>query len=231
MSPLVLSFKTKSSVAYLTQGFSKSLIHKYIVPCNYQPIQSDHDLCILSLSGTTTSTNLVMLTKICFTEFNQNIVINEHFALIVDSNSIKYNIIFVADFLNKCSFHLDNDHIFVGWTEYIFSATHLIFITTISYLISPHLTWNRNTIHLAMPTLNLTQLESLMPNIYRQTSMAPPLDNNTSYWISNMICLMFYWNIKNCFMDPLEIILTKCFTLNLNQEPSHSITLFTLFCT
>ncbi len=49
------------------------------------PIQSDDNLHIFSLDGTTTSTNLVNLHKICFPEFNHNMVVNEHPTLFVDS--------------------------------------------------------------------------------------------------------------------------------------------------
>ncbi len=73
-------------------------------------ISSTDDLWIFLLAGETTSTALVALEKIQFPEFNQNIVIDNHLALIVDSMNLQYDIIFGANFLNKCGITLDYDN-------------------------------------------------------------------------------------------------------------------------
>ncbi len=88
-------------------GSSKTLIHKRIVPRNYTPIPSHDDLRVFSLAGATTPTALVALEKIRFPEFNRNIVIDKHPALIVDSMNLRYDIILGADFLDKCGITLN----------------------------------------------------------------------------------------------------------------------------
>ncbi len=102
----------------LESGSSKTLIHKQIVPSNYSPLDFNDDLCIFSLVGTTNSTNLVALSNIHFPEFNQNMVIDNHPALVISSETMHYDIIFGANFLDKCGFHLDYNANQVKWMEY-----------------------------------------------------------------------------------------------------------------
>ncbi len=64
------------------------------------------------------SSRLVALHKIRFPEFNCNMIIDEHPALIIDSMSLHYNIIFGADYLDTCEINLDYDNNLVGWMEY-----------------------------------------------------------------------------------------------------------------
>ena len=101
----------------LDSGSSKTLIHRRNIPRNYTPLESTEDLRILSLAGATTSTNLVNLSKIRFPEFNRNMVVDNHPALIVSSDTMQYDIIFGADFLDKCGFQLDYDTNQVKWME------------------------------------------------------------------------------------------------------------------
>ncbi len=61
---------------------------------------------------------LCSFTKISFPEFNCNVVVNENPVLIVAFTSLCYDIIFGADFLDKCGFCLDYNNIFVQWMEY-----------------------------------------------------------------------------------------------------------------
>ncbi len=61
---------------------------------------------------------LVALEKIRFLEFNRNIVIDKHPALNVQSMNLRYDIIFGADFLDKCGITLDYDTHHVQWLEY-----------------------------------------------------------------------------------------------------------------
>ena len=63
-------------------------------------------------------TALVALEKIRFPEFNRNIVIDKHPALIVDSMNLRYDIILGADFLDKCGITLDYENNQVQWLEY-----------------------------------------------------------------------------------------------------------------
>ncbi len=53
---------------------------------------------------------LVALNKIRFPEFNHIMVVDKHPLLIVDSMSLWYDIIFGADFLDKCGIALDHEH-------------------------------------------------------------------------------------------------------------------------
>ncbi len=103
-------------------GSSQAWIHKRIVQHNYQPIHSDDDLCIFSLVGTVTSTNLVALQKICSLEFNCNMGVIDYPVLIVYSTSLQYHIIFGIGFSDKCSFHLDYDNNLAWWMEYNIST-------------------------------------------------------------------------------------------------------------
>ncbi len=61
---------------------------------------------------------LVALQKIRLPEFNQNIVIDKHPALIIDSMNLHYNIIFGADSLDKCNITLNYENHQLQWMEY-----------------------------------------------------------------------------------------------------------------
>ncbi len=98
---------------------SKTLIHKHVVPHNYTSIYSYDDHWILSLASSIVSSNLVALNKIWFPEFNRNIVVDDHPALIIDSTNLWYDIIFGCDSLDKCRITLDYDCNQVHWMEYI----------------------------------------------------------------------------------------------------------------
>ncbi len=76
------------------------LIHKHIVPWNFIPISSDNDLQTFLLADTTTSTALMVLENIRFPEFNQNMIVIKHPALIVDSTNLRYDIIFGSNFFD-----------------------------------------------------------------------------------------------------------------------------------
>ncbi len=91
-------------------GSSKTLIHKCIAPQNFTPIPSTDDLQIFLLVSATTAMALVALNKIRFPEFNHIMVVDKHPLLIVDSMSLWYDIIFGADFLDKCGIALDHEH-------------------------------------------------------------------------------------------------------------------------
>ncbi len=102
----------------LFESFSaKILIHKSIIPQNFTLIPSTNDLGIFLLVCATTSMALMALNKIRFPEFNCNMVVDNHPALIVDSTSLCYVIIFGAVFLDKCSITLDYEHNLVWWME------------------------------------------------------------------------------------------------------------------
>ncbi len=105
-------------------GFFQHINHKGIVPCNNQPIKSNDDLFIFSLAGITY--------KPCCLNQNPFSWINEYFALILDSDSLQYNIIFGADILDKCGFHLDYGNNLVHWMEYDPSMIDLNFSLTIT---------------------------------------------------------------------------------------------------
>ena len=101
--------------ALLDTGSSKTLIHKRVVPRNHQLLASDDDLRITSLAGTTNAPGLVLLGNIRFQEFNRNITIDKHPALIVDGDGLRYDVIFGADFLDKLGFIFDYDNHVVTW--------------------------------------------------------------------------------------------------------------------
>ncbi len=62
------------------------------------------------LTGATTSEALMALNKIRFPEFNCNMIVDNHPALVIDSTSLYYNIIFGADFFSNCRITLDYDN-------------------------------------------------------------------------------------------------------------------------
>ena len=98
-------------------GSSKTLVHKCIVPWNFTPLSSTNDLWIFLLAGATMSMALVALEKIRGPEFNYNIVIDNNPALIVDSTNLQYDIIFGAEFLDKCIITIDYNSNQVCWME------------------------------------------------------------------------------------------------------------------
>ncbi len=91
--------------------------------CTSNPIQSNEESFIHCIYQS------FSLSKNHFTEFNYNLVIDEHPVLIVDSNSLQYNVTFGVDFLDKWVFHLDYNHNLVQWMEFnaIFCDTSKIF--------------------------------------------------------------------------------------------------------
>lgn len=89
-------------------GVIQTLVHKYVIPCNYQHIQPKNNLWIW----------LSHFNKNPFPKFNWNIVINEHHALIVDFDSMWSNIIFGTIFLDTSNFLLDYDANLVLWMGY-----------------------------------------------------------------------------------------------------------------
>ncbi len=118
-------------------GSSKTLIHKWIVPQNFTAIPTSNDLQVFLLAGTTTSTALVAaINKIRFPKFNCNMIVDQHPALIIDSMSLCYNIIFGANFLDKCGMTLDYDNNLVQWMEYTIPLHDALefFPTTITHL-------------------------------------------------------------------------------------------------
>ncbi len=52
------------------------------------------------------ASDMVALSHICFPKFNYNMVIDDHPALIVDSDTMHNDIIFDVNFLNECGFQL-----------------------------------------------------------------------------------------------------------------------------
>ncbi len=89
---------------------------------------------------------LMTLEKIRFPEFNQNMIVDKHTALIVDSTSLCYNIIFGADFLDNCSITLDYENHQVQWMEYTIPLRDALeFVPiVITLLYSHHLNLNLN---------------------------------------------------------------------------------------
>ncbi len=143
-------------------GSSKTLIHKCIVQFNYTPMQSDDNLHNLYKPCS--------FTKNCFPEFNCNMVVKEHPALVVDSKNLQYNIIFGEDFLDKCRFQLDYD--IVSFDTTFHSPTLLNFFhTAITPFSSHQLMLILKKKVLAMPMSILLQHTSLLKNINKSTSM------------------------------------------------------------
>lgn len=101
-----LIYSDKVLCVLLDSRYSKTLIHRWVVLCNYSPLDSANDLGMFSLVGTT-MTDLVAISKIGFMKFNCKMVIEDLPALIVFSKAIRYDIIFGADFLDKWGFHLN----------------------------------------------------------------------------------------------------------------------------
>ncbi len=117
-------------------GSSKTLIHKQTVHWNFTPIPSSHDLQIFLLAGATTSMTLVALNKVRYPESNSNKIVDQHPTLVIDSMSLCYDIIFGADFLDKCRITLDYDHNLVWWMEYTIPLHNALEFLSYSYYTS-----------------------------------------------------------------------------------------------
>ncbi len=151
------------------------------------------------------------LTKIRFPAFNHNMVVNEYLALVVNFMSLCYDIIFGANFLDKCGITLDSDNNLVHWMEYnipLCNATE--FFHAITTPLSSH--WLRPSlkiISLAVPLQTPLQPASSMQNMNKSTSMMLPSTNITFCLTSNKKSSMYYQNTKNYLMTPVESILIR----------------------
>ncbi len=113
-------------------------------------------------------------------------VIDELPVLIVDSTILGYDIIFGADFLDKCSFHLDHDKNLVHWIEYditLHDTTEKI-LTVLFLSIHTKMKLNLRTTALGRPMPTTLPHTSLIANMNRPTSTILPLTNIISCWIS-----------------------------------------------
>ncbi len=63
-------------------------------------------------------------------------IVDKHPALIVDSMSLCYNIIFGANFLNKCGITLNYENHQVQWMEYTIPLHHALEFFSYSYYTS-----------------------------------------------------------------------------------------------
>ncbi len=97
----------------LDSGAQKRIINSQTLPHTYHTLPHYDDLW-LPLAGTTRALGLVAFTNICFPECNWNMVIDDLPTLTVDLNTLYYNVIFGANFLDMCAFHLDYDHYIVN---------------------------------------------------------------------------------------------------------------------
>ncbi len=157
-----------------------------------------------SFAGTTTSTNLVNQHKICSHEFNCNIVVDDHPALVIDSKNLQYNIIFGANFLDKLRFQLDYDNNLVQWMEYTIPHcdTAECFPTATIHLSQLELMSILKMTVLVIPMLILLQHAILMPNMNKSTSMMF-LSTNTTYCLtSTETSSIYYPNTKNSLWLP-----------------------------
>lgn len=147
---------------------------------NLLTIDSNNDLEVFSIVGTTPSTDLVALSRNFFPDFNQKIVISSHPALIVLSNIMCYDIIFGSKFVDKYPFHLDWDANKVKWMGYVillcdtqdFSCMLVVHPTLL------HLTLTTRLSILGRTLLNPMQFAFKMPNMNKLTSMKWHLVNN-----------------------------------------------------
>ncbi len=92
-----------------------------------------------------------------------------------------------------------------------------------------HLNLNLKMISLATKLSTPLQHASLMLNTNRPISVMLPSIKTTSHLTSIVIFSIYFPNIKNCLMAPLEFILIKRFTLTSNLEQSQCITALILF--
>ncbi len=139
------------------------------------------------------------LTKNLLPRINCNMLVDEHPALIVDSMSLQYDIIFRTDFLDKCRFHVDYYNNLVHWMEYDaqFCDTSDFFLAATNPLHSPQLILTLKITVLAKPMLTLLQHTSLMQNMTRPTSTMLPSIITISHWTSTKISSIYYPKFKH----------------------------------
>ncbi len=152
----------------------------------------------LLLAGTTTSMALMALEKIRFPEFNCNMIVDKHPALIVDSTSLCYNIIFWCWFpwqmrhhtrLWKSPSEMDGIH---------YSSLQCFEMFSYSYhtsLLTPLELESENN-QIGSPFLTSLQCAFLMLNMNRLTYMIFLLINITFCLISDVAFSISYQNPK-----------------------------------
>ncbi len=173
------------------------------------------------------------LGKICFPEFNRNIGIDKHPALIVDSTNLRYDIIFGSDFLYKCGITLDYENRQVQWLEYTIllrNATEFFSFTYYYTILSP-LEFEFETDLIGNQIVD-SFATRILDAKYEQANIHDVAFNQTHLTLDQRQDLFTILSKdKNCLMAPLESIRTKRSTLTSNLELSQCITVLSLFLT
>ncbi len=103
-------------------------------------MQSNDDLQIFHLQDPLSPPTLLPYIKFDSLEFNRNMVVDEHPALIVASTNLCYDIIFGADFLDKCGITLDYNANQVCWMEHTIPLCDTVDFFVQLIFLSSHIT-------------------------------------------------------------------------------------------
>ncbi len=158
---------------------------------------------------------LVALEKIRFPEFNQNMIVDERPALIIDSTNLHYDIIFGSNFLDKCGITLDYENHLVQWMEYNIPLRDAMefFPIVITLHYSHHLNLNLNRTLLSTQFLTPLPLAFLTLNMSKPMSTMLHLTNITFHLINGMI----FSTSKSYLMARLESIPIKMVHIDLKH--------------
>jgi hypothetical protein len=85
----------------LDSGSTTTLINKRCLPRNCKPQEIASSRKVNTLAGTYTSTEVVIMCKLRLPEFEKNRNIDQQKALVLQSETCKYDVILGADFLTK----------------------------------------------------------------------------------------------------------------------------------
>jgi hypothetical protein len=85
----------------LDSGSTTTMINRKCLPRHCQPCTISHSRNIITLAGSYTSSEMVVLCNLRLPELDKNRNIDQQKALIFDADSYKYDVILGADFLRK----------------------------------------------------------------------------------------------------------------------------------
>jgi hypothetical protein len=82
----------------LDSGSTTTLVHKKCLPRHCKPCKISSSRKVSALTGTYTSTEIVIMCNLRLPEFNKNRNVNQQMALVFQSETRKYDVILGADF-------------------------------------------------------------------------------------------------------------------------------------
>ena len=101
----------------LDSGSTTTLINKRCLPKKCQPCQISQSRIVNMLAGTYQSSAMVVMRNLRLLEFDKNRNVEQQKALIFESETCKYDVIFCADFLTKTEIDVKYSTGTIGWFE------------------------------------------------------------------------------------------------------------------